>query len=147
MKRYGAAALLSIAFIIHFVAISCGISRRETVLNINGRPLYVEIARTRKQRERGLMRREDLDWNRGMLFVFEDDEYLSFWMKDTLLPLSIAFLDRRGRVVDLYDMQPNSLVPVQSTKKCRYALEVNRGFFRDVGLEVGDRVDISQVER
>jgi uncharacterized membrane protein (UPF0127 family) len=93
------------------------------------------------------MRREDLDWNRGMLFVFEDDEYLSFWMKDTLLPLSIAFLDRRGRVVDLHDMQPNSLVPVQSTKKCRYALEVNRGYFRDVGLEVGDRVDVSRVER
>jgi uncharacterized membrane protein (UPF0127 family) len=147
MKPYGFAALALFTFIIYFVITSCGITHKESVLNINGRPLYVEIARTPKQRERGLMGREDLDRNRGMIFVFESDEYLSFWMKDTILPLSIAFLDSQGKVVDLFDMQPRSLIPVQSTKRCRYAIEVNRGFFEDVGLETGDLVDVSQVER
>ncbi|MFW6180679.1 MAG: DUF192 domain-containing protein [Spirochaetota bacterium] len=122
-------------------------TRKSAVLSLNGRPLYVEIARTRKQRQRGLMHREELAPDQGMLFVFPEDRYLSFWMKDTGLPLSIAFIDAGGRVVDIYPLEPYSLIPVRSTRKCRYALETNRGFFRDAGVERGDIIDLEPIRR
>jgi uncharacterized membrane protein (UPF0127 family) len=118
-----------------------------TTLSINGRPLTVEIARTRKQRVQGLMHREELDWNRGMLFVFEDEQVLSFWMKNTKLPLSIAYLDNEGKVTDIYYMEPYSLQPVTSRFACKYALEVNLGFFQQSGLSVGDRIDLDSVKK
>jgi uncharacterized membrane protein (UPF0127 family) len=126
---------------------SCSIGSKRVMLSINGRPLEVEIARTKKQRGKGLMFREELGWNEGMLFIFQGDQDLSFWMKDTSIPLSIAFLDNGGVVVDIYDMQPFSLDPVRSTRKCRYAIEVNRNFFRDAGLTVGDSIDLSMFKR
>jgi hypothetical protein len=126
-----------------FEGLGAGRKRYEiAVLSIRGRPLYVEIARTEKQRRRGLMHREQLEEDHGMLFVFENEQWLSFWMKDTSLQLSIAYLDSAGRVVDIFLLEPFSVDPVQSTRKCRYALEVNRGFFRKANLEVGDIIDL-----
>lgn len=78
-----------------------------------------------------------------MLFVFDDDQYLSFWMKNTSIPLSIAFLDKNGIVTDIYSMKPFSLEPVVSSRKCRYAIEVNDGFFEECGLKIGDRIEIN----
>jgi uncharacterized membrane protein (UPF0127 family) len=130
-----------------FLLTSCSIGSKRVTLSINGRPLEVQIARTKKQRVKGLMFREELGWNEGMLFIFHGDQDLSFWMKDTPIPLSIAFLDNRGVVVDIYDMRPYSLDPVRSTRKCRYAIEVNRSFFSDAGLTVGDSIDLSVVKR
>ncbi len=121
--------------------------RKSAVLSLKGRPLHVEIARTRKQRRKGLMHREELGPKQGMVFVFPEDQYLSFWMKDTGLPLSIAFLDSRGRVVDIFQLEPYSLIPVRSTQKCRYALEVNQGFFRATGLQQGDYIDLEPIAR
>lgn len=91
------------------------------------------------------MFRDTLGWNEGMLFIFEDDEYLSFWMKDTGLLLSIAFLDKSGKVTDIFDMEPYSLTPVRSSVPCRYALEVKRNYFNECNLSVGDRVDLGMV--
>jgi hypothetical protein len=127
---------------------SCGVLSRKTVtLSIRGRPLEVELASSKKQRARGLMNREELGWNEGMLFIFKEEQILSFWMKNTSIPLSIVFLDERGMVVDMFDMQPFSLDPVRSSRKCRYAIEANRGFFRHAGLKIGDSVDLSSVNR
>lgn len=137
---------LFVLFILLLLLASCGTGSRKVTLSINGRPLEVEIAKTRKQRARGLMNREELGWNEGMLFIFEEEQYLSFWMKDTSIPLSIAYVDKNGLVTDIYDMQPFSLEPVRSTRKCRYAIEVNRNFFRDAGLTVGSSLDLSVVE-
>ena len=81
-----------------------------------------------------------------MIFVFENDRLLSFWMKDTKIPLSIAFLDKYGKVTDIFDMKPYSLDTVSSTQKCRYAIEVNRGFFEESGLAVGDKVDLHMLK-
>ncbi|MFW6137649.1 MAG: DUF192 domain-containing protein, partial [Spirochaetota bacterium] len=89
---------------------------------------------------------EKLGYNEGMLFIFEEEKILSFWMKDTKIPLSIAFLDENGVVVDIKHMQPYSLRPVKSSKRCKYAIETNRGFFSRAGLSVGDTVDLSMVE-
>jgi len=126
---------------------SCSIQEKKAMLSINGRPLEVEIARTKKQREKGLMFREELGWNEGMLFIFPEERFLSFWMKDTSIPLSIAFLDASGVVADIHDMQPYSLDPVRSTRKCQFAIEVNRGFFEDAGLANDDIIDLRMVKR
>ena len=126
---------------------SCSVEFKRVTLSINGRPLEVEMARKKKQREKGLMFREELGWNEGMLFIFPKEQLLSFWMKDTSIPLSIAFVDERGVVVDIYDMKPYSLDPVRSSRKCRFAIEANQGFFRDAGLTRGDSIDLSMVKR
>ena len=119
--------------------------KKQAVLYINGRALNVEIASNDEERQKGLMYRKELGENEGMLFVFEKDKILSFWMKNTSIPLSIAFLDKNGEVIDIYDMKPFSLEPVVSTLKCRYALEVNRGFFNKCGLKVGDKIDLTGI--
>jgi uncharacterized membrane protein (UPF0127 family) len=120
-----------------------GHKQNKAVLSIRGRPLAVEVAKSEAARRKGLMGREELPWNEGMLFVFESDQRLSFWMKNTKIPLSIAFLDNRGQVRDIFDMIPYDESPVSSTGPCRYALEVNRGFFEECGLVPGDRIDLS----
>ena len=99
----------------------------------------VEIAATDAERERGLMGRTALAEDAGMLFVFDQEQPLSFWMRDTLIPLSIAFIDSEGRIVDIQDMQPLDETPHTSAGPARYALEVNQGFFKARGIQVGDR--------
>ena len=77
-----------------------------------------------------------------MLFVFDREEPLSFWMKNTRLPLSIAFIDKGGRIVDIQDMEPFSLESHTSTHPARYALEMNQGWFEREGIKVGHLVKI-----
>ena len=78
----------------------------------------------------------------GMLFVFDREQQLSFWMKDALIPLSIAYINESGRIVDIQDMQPLDETPHPSTEPAKYALEVNRGFFVARGIHVGDKVEL-----
>jgi hypothetical protein len=99
-----------------------------------------EIARTPGERELGLMFRKDLPDGTGMLFVFDADERLSFWMKNTIVPLSIAYISSDGTIREILDMEPQSLAPVPSQYSVRYALEVPRGWFSRAGVRVGDRV-------
>jgi uncharacterized membrane protein (UPF0127 family) len=103
-------------------------------------PVLAEIARTDEQRTRGLMGRKSLADGEGMLFVFETDRILSFWMKDTLIPLSIAFIAYDGRILEIHDMEVQSLRPVRSARSARYALEVPRGWFARAGVEPGDTI-------
>jgi uncharacterized membrane protein (UPF0127 family) len=103
-------------------------------------PVLAEIARTDEQRERGLMWRQSLADGEGMLFVFEWDHILSFWMKNTLLPLSIAYIAYDGRILEIHDMEPRNLSPVQSGRSVRYALEVPQGWFARMGIGAGDVV-------
>jgi len=101
-----------------------------------------EIALTDAQREQGLMYRKTLKDGEGMLFVFQNDQILSFWMKNTLVPLSIAYIAYDGRILEIYDMQPGNLDPVRSSRSVRYALEVPQGWFSRAGLGIGDRLEI-----
>jgi uncharacterized membrane protein (UPF0127 family) len=103
--------------------------------------LEVELAETDRQKERGLMERTELGENRGMLFVFDQEQTLSFWMKNTLIPLSIAYIDESGTIVDVQDMQPLDETPHPSAEPAKYALEVNQGFFEENGINVGDRME------
>jgi uncharacterized protein len=101
----------------------------------------VEVARTPQQRARGLMGRTRLDDGAGMLFVFESAARHCFWMRNTPLPLSIAFVDTDGRIVSLADMQPHSETLHCPPADIRYALEVKQGAFQRRGIAAGTRVD------
>ena len=108
--------------------------------------LDVEVADDDEERQVGLMNREELAPIDGMVFVWEEEVRTGFWMKDTLIPLSIAFWDERGRIIEIADMQPCHAdecpsygpgVPFVG------ALEVYLGFFEAPGVSVGDRVTIA----
>jgi uncharacterized membrane protein (UPF0127 family) len=104
----------------------------------------VEIANGLDEQTRGLMYRTALAEDRGMLFVYTDEEARSFWMKNTLIPLSIAYIDSEGRIVDIQDMKPLDEDPPHyvSAEPARYALEVNQGFFEERGVKVGDKAEL-----
>jgi uncharacterized membrane protein (UPF0127 family) len=102
--------------------------------------LNAELARTPEERTRGLMGRKSLADGEGMLFIFERDDMLSFWMKDTLIPLSIAFIASDGRIVEIRDMQPLDINSIKSSRSVRYALEVPQGWFERAGVRPGDTV-------
>jgi uncharacterized membrane protein (UPF0127 family) len=107
--------------------------------------VHVEIADTAAERERGLMGRERLSADSGMVFVFPQETTSAFWMKDTLIPLSIAFYDEVGRIVRILDMQPCRHDPCplyDPDASYRGALEVNLGSFREWGVQVGDRLRV-----
>jgi uncharacterized protein len=109
-------------------------------LQIRGKKVRAEVARTEAEKARGLMFRQELGEDEGMLFVYEKEAFLSFWMKNTPLPLSIAFLDKNGVIVDIQDLVPFSLRTRVSAYPARFALEVNRGWFQANGIAAGDRV-------
>ncbi|MCW7537772.1 DUF192 domain-containing protein [Aquabacterium sp. A7-Y] len=109
-------------------------------LTVGFQVVQAEVARTPEQRATGLMYRKSLAHNEGMLFVFEEPATQCFWMKNTLLPLSIAFLDEAGRVVNIADMQPQSLDSHCSAQPVRFALEVNQGWFAKRGIKAGFQI-------
>ncbi|WP_286787795.1 MULTISPECIES: DUF192 domain-containing protein [Pseudomonas] len=100
----------------------------------------VEVADTASKREQGLMHRHQLPEMHGMLFVFDEPKKVCFWMHDTILPLSIAFLDARGRIVDIQDMEPLSEDLHCAPSEVTQALEMNKGWFRRQGVKTGDQV-------
>lgn len=116
-------------------------SEGETVsLSIEGHEIVAEVARTPEERQKGLMHRENLEPRHGMLFVFEYDQKLSFWMKNTGIPLSIAYIAQDGTIKEIHRMRPGSLKPVESSHSVRYALEVHQGLYEELGIKVGDTV-------
>ena len=107
----------------------------------------VEIADSDEERQVGLMNRESLPDNAGMLFVFEEDVSFGFWMKNTLIPLSIAFADADGEIVRILDMEPCEADPCtvyEPKATYRTALEVNQGAFADWGVAEGDRLTLDR---
>lgn len=111
-------------------------------LTIKGKKLNVEVARTEAEKARGLMFRENLGNDEGMLFVYEEEERLSFWMKNTRIALSIAFIDKNGKIVDIQNLEPFSLKTHVSALPAQYALEMNKGWFQQNGIVAGDFVKI-----
>jgi uncharacterized protein len=97
-----------------------------------------EVADDKAEKMRGLMGRTALAEDAGMLFIYEREKPLSFWMKDTLIPLSIAYIDEDGRIIDIQDMEPLDETLQPSAEPAKYALEVNQGFFEERGVKVGD---------
>ena len=102
--------------------------------------VQAEIAKSEEERNHGFMERKNIPDGTGMLFIFDRDQILSFWMKNTPHPLSIAYIDSKGKIRNIYDMTPFSLTPIKSTSSVRYALEVPQGWFDANNINIGDVV-------
>ena len=102
--------------------------------------LFIELADTYIKRELGLMNRKSLSKDTGMLFKFPYISRQSFWMKDTYIPLDIAFLDEKGKILQIESMAPLSTRPITSKDNCKYALEVNKGWFKDNDIKIGNLI-------
>ncbi len=109
-------------------------------LTVKDRTITVEIADTSEKRMTGLMYRKSLGKNEGMLFIFSGEEIHSFWMKNTLIPLSIAFIKEDGTIVHIEDMEPQTEMSHSSKYPVKYALEVNKGWFKENNITVGDKI-------
>ena len=99
--------------------------------------IRAEVADNNSSRAQGLMRRTSLPPNGGMLFVFDEDAIHCMWMKNTLIPLSVAFIDARGAIINIADMQPHSEQSHCAARPARYALEMTQGWFAQRGIRAG----------
>ncbi|OHE79081.1 MAG: hypothetical protein A3F67_01650 [Verrucomicrobia bacterium RIFCSPHIGHO2_12_FULL_41_10] len=113
-----------------------------TSLGIGKEHLDVQLATDTPSRERGLMKRNKLGNNEGMLFVFPHSQQVSFWMKDTQLPLSIAYISGSGRILEIHDLEPlNEHGVLSCSSTVVYALEVAKNWFAEHGILAGDSVN------
>jgi uncharacterized protein len=99
-----------------------------------------QLAQTPEQRQTGLMWRKEMPQHEGMLFIFEQPSQQCFWMKNTFLPLTAAFVADDGTIVNLEDMKPQTTEPHCSAKPVRYVLEMNKGWFAKKGLKAGSKL-------
>jgi uncharacterized membrane protein (UPF0127 family) len=113
---------------------------RTTPLTIAGHKLTAEVAATPEERATGLMHRFSLKPDHGMIFVFERAEPQAFWMKNTFIPLSIAFIAGDGRIISIEDMAPQDERMHWSRGPAKYALEMRKGWFAERGIRTGDQV-------
>ncbi|MBL8520369.1 MAG: DUF192 domain-containing protein [Betaproteobacteria bacterium] len=109
-------------------------------LSAGGQSIRADVAATDATREKGLMFREKMGRNEGMLFVFSYLGYHAMWMRNTPLPLSVAFMDDKGTILSIHDMDPFSENLHQSAGPARFALEMNKGWFATAKVKVGDQV-------
>ncbi len=107
-------------------------------LEVKDKTLEVEVASDNASRQLGLMNRKELPKNHGMLFLYSAPSRQGFWMKSTFIDLSIAFLSDDGKILEIRDMKAHDETRTQSNNFVRYALEVNRGWFQEHGIVVGD---------
>ena len=112
-------------------------------LRVGGGEVVAEVARSETERERGLMWRKSLEDGKGMIFIFDKDDRLAFWMKNTLIPLSLAYIASDGTIRQIVDLEPQSLASIQAERSVRYALEMPRGWFERAGVRVGDLVRLA----
>lgn len=109
-------------------------------LNAGMHRINAELAADHGSRMQGLMHRQSMLQNAGMLFVFERADTQCMWMKNTLIPLSVAFIDERGAIINIAEMEPHSEQSHCATRPARYALEMNRGWFAARGVKPGTRL-------
>lgn len=116
-------------------------------MRIGSRTYVLEVARTHEQQETGLMKRDSMPEDHGMIFVFPSERILSFWMKDTRIPLDIVFLNSSGRVVSIHQMKPYDESSTSSDAPARYAIELNKGQATAAGVKPGDVLDVPAAAR
>ncbi len=109
-------------------------------LSINGHAVKAELATDDASRQKGLMFRTQMGRNDGMLFVFSQVAYHAMWMKNTLIPLSVAYMDESGKIVSIHEMEPQTEISHQAEGPVRYALEMNAHWFSDNKIKAGDVV-------
>jgi uncharacterized protein len=113
---------------------------KTTQLRIGPHALRVEVAASDPERSKGLMFREKLGHNDGMLFIFDDPGYHSMWMMNTYIPLSVAFVDKDGVILNIENMEPRTTDPHAAAGPALYAIETNKGWFAGKKIKPGDKV-------
>lgn len=121
-------------------AIASATDKLVVSLNISGHALHAEVAYTPTSRAKGLMHRDSLDENNGMLFVFPNADRYSMWMLNTKIPLSVAFIDDKGMILNIENMRPYTKTAHTSAGLAKYALEMNQGWFHARGINAGEKV-------
>ena len=129
------------ALLLSACALGAGAEMPEVTLNFGSHKLTAEVASTDATRSTGLMHRRMMPENRGMLFIFPDVALHGMWMMNTYLPLSVAFIDRDGVIINIADMEPHTKNSHHATRPAKYALEMNQGWFRKRGIKPGDRLE------
>lgn len=110
-------------------------------LRVKNKKIKVELAKTPEERAKGLMERNFLAEDSGMLFIFEEAGIYPFWMKNTKIPLSIAFINEDKVIIEIMEMVPNQdIIHYAPTQMFRYALEMNQGWFLKNGINIGDTI-------
>ncbi len=115
-------------------------------IDIGGETVKAEIARSIDEQSRGLMYRREMGKNEGMIFVYEQERVLSFWMRNTFIPLDIAYIKADGTIATIKQMQPLNESSHSSRIKVMYALELNQGWFAEHGIKEGSKVVIELPE-
>ncbi|NUM33198.1 MAG: DUF192 domain-containing protein [Candidatus Brocadiae bacterium] len=121
-------------------------------LQVGENTIFAEVANSKEKKIEGLMHRSSLPENYGMLFVYEKPAKLSFWMKNTHIPLSIAFLDEEGTITEIiemkpYDGRPDHILPSYTSQKdVKYALEMKQGYFAQKKIQVGEKIKIPDLK-
>ncbi len=105
----------------------------------------IEVVTNSQDRQRGLMYKKAIPENYGMFFIWNLNKVQCMWMKNTYIPLSVAYMDRSGKIINIYDMVPLSKTSVCSKKPVLYALEVNRGWFKRNNIKVGDILNLDKI--
>jgi uncharacterized membrane protein (UPF0127 family) len=130
-----------------FFLSGCDLQEQAKIIAPSGHVIHIEVALTPEDQQRGLMGRPELAADAGMLFVFDAPRRLGFWMKDTLIPLDVVFIDSGKKIVDIQTMPPCpaevELCPNYTAKEpALYALEINGGAAEKMGLKVGDQLQL-----
>ena len=116
----------------------------KSTVTIGKTKLSVEVAKTVEQQQQGLMHRTKLGQNEGMIFVFDNEDYRSFWMKNTLIDLSIGYFNKNRELVEVIDMKATTMLDLNppsypTQKKAQFAIEVNEGWFTKNKIKLGDK--------
>jgi uncharacterized membrane protein (UPF0127 family) len=117
-------------------------SLRTTRMVIAGTPYTLEVADNPDRREIGLMKRDSMPADHGMIFIFPGEQQLGFWMKNTRIPLDIIYLDASGKIVSTATMKPYDLANVPSGAPAKYAIELNEGQVKQLNVKPGDVLSI-----
>jgi len=136
------AARLALVLIGSLLLADCARAGDTIPVQIRGHVLHVEVAVSEAEQARGLMYRKSLPSDGGMLFVYPSPRTVHYWMRNTFIPLSIAFIGSDRRIINMADMAPNNSTRTYSSRgPCQYVLEVNQGWFKKHGVQPGDRVE------
>lgn len=139
-------AVFAIALLMRIIPLLIGQIQKKGMLEIAGQKMEIIYANTKARREKGLSGVKQMNNNSGMLFVFPEEGNFSFWMKDTLIPLDLVFIDNNFNVVDIKQNEKpceiNSCPQIVSEQKFRYVLEVNAGWTNAHDLKISDRITV-----
>lgn len=114
-------------------------------IKLGERTVQMQVALLPAETQQGLMFRQSMGADEGMLFVFDRPQQMSFWMRNTLIPLDIGYFDSAGELKEIYPMYPRDESPVPSRGRMQFALEMNQGWYRSAGVKPGAKLDLAAV--